>query len=330
MNINDVAKAAGVSKTTVSRVLLGGEKVKPDTREKVLDAIRKLNYTPNTSAQMLAKKSSRVFGVIGTQPFSDPFYAHVHEQIAMDCERRNYRMLYVTCGKQTGCGCEKEIALLYGKVDGYIITGCDYITKENVEQLTGMHMPVALFKSGFVQEGALTVDIDNVKSGSSAARYLIEKGYRKIGYLHGDDAESVFLEGQERYKGFTQEMKENGLLLACEFYGRRNYQISLDLAESIAVSGIDALFCETDLMAYGVASGLLSLGVKIPEQIAVLGFDDIRFRNFRTQIQLSTISQPIEKMTAYAVNALADQIELGVPCQTMRIFDTSIVEGLTT
>lgn len=330
LNINDVAREAGVSKTTVSRVLLGSDKVKPDTREKVQEVIRRLNYTPNTSAQMLAKKRNRVLGVIGTLPISDPFYAYMHERIAQECEQRGYGTLYVTCGERPGNGCEKAIALLYGKVDGYIVTGWDHITEENIEQITGMGMPVALFKTGYIREGAFTVDIDNVKSGRTAARYLFEKGYRRIGYVHGGDERSIFLEGQERYRGFRNEMDRLGVPVVAEFNGGRNYQIAMGLADQIARSGIDALFCETDIMAYGVLAGLLEGGVKVPEQIAVLGFDDIKFRNFETQIHLSTVSQPLEQIAACMVSALVDRIEYGTPYSTIRMFETKIVEGRTT
>lgn len=329
MNINDVAREAGVSKTTVSRVLLGGNKVKPDTKEKVLETIRRLNYRPNTSAQMLAKKHNRVLGVISTLPISDPFYAYMHDQIAQECEKRNYGTLYVTRGKNEN-GCENEIALLYGKVDGYIITGNHHITSENIELITGMNMPVALFKTGFVKEGAITVDIDNVKSGELAAKYFFEKGYRKIGYLHGGTEDSVFSEGRERYKGFMQEMDRLGIPLMAQFYGGESYRVAGTLAGQIYDSGIDALFCETDIMAYGVISALLENNIKVPEQIAVLGFDDIKFRNFETMIHLSTVSQPVDKMAVRMVGALIDRIENGIDYEKIRLFETKIVEGRTT
>lgn len=329
MNINDVAREAGVSKTTVSRVLLGGNKVKPDTKEKVLETIRRLNYRPNTSAQMLAKKRNRVLGVISTLPISDPFYAYMHDQIAQECEKRNYSTLYVTCGKN-GNGCENEIALLYGKVDGYIITGNSHITSENIDLITGMNMPVALFKTGYVKEGAITVDIDNVRSGEIAAQYFYEKGYRKIGYLHGGTEDSVFSEGRERYKGFMQEMDKLGLALMAEFYGGESYRVAGALAGQIYDSGIDALFCETDIMAYGVISALLENNIKVPEQIAVLGFDDIKFRNFETMIHLSTVSQPVDKMAVCMVGALIDRIENGIDYEKIKLFETKIVEGRTT
>ena len=95
MNINDVAREAKVSKTTVSRVLLGSDKVKAETREKVLEVIKQLNYTPNTSAQMLAKKSNKVIGVINALPISDPFFAYMNDRIANECERYGYGTLYV-------------------------------------------------------------------------------------------------------------------------------------------------------------------------------------------------------------------------------------------
>lgn len=318
-----------MSKTTVSRVLMGGDKVKPDTRERVLEVIRKLNYTPNTSAQMLAKKSNKVLGVITTLPISDPFYAYMNERIAVECEKYNYGTIFVVCRNSSGKSCEREIAMLYGKVDGYILVGNEHVSRENIDQLTGNGMPVALFKTGFSRDGALMVDIDNVKSGAMAAKYLYRKGYRRIGYLHGDN-KSEFQEGEERFSGFKQEMERLSMDIAAEFYGDRNYRTASGLVEKIINSGVDAMFCETDIMAYAVVSALLNRNVKVPQEIAVLGFDDIKFRNFETHVHLSTVAQPIDRMAACIVAALVNRIEKEVPYGRVQLFETKIVEGRTT
>lgn len=329
LNINDVAREAGVSKTTVSRVLMGGDKVKPATKERVLEVIRRLNYTPNTSAQMLAKKSNRVLGVISTFPISDPFYAHVNDRIAVECEKHNYGTIFVVCRDSSGKSCEREIAMLYGKVDGYILVGNEHISEGNIDQLVENNMPVALVKTGFARNGALMVDIDNVKSGAMAANYLYRKGYRRVGYLHGD-RNCGFQEGDERFLGFKQEMQRLSMKLAAEFYSDRNYRTTSRITEKIVNSGIDALFCETDVMAYAVVSELLDRNVRVPQDIAVLGFDDIKFRNFENYIRLSTVAQPIDRMAACVVAALVNRIENEVPYGDVQLFETKIVEGRTT
>jgi DNA-binding LacI/PurR family transcriptional regulator len=335
LNINDVAREAKVSKTTVSRVLLGSDKVKTETREKVLEVIRKLNYTPNTSAQMLAKKSNKVIGVINTLPISDPFFAYMNDRIAYECEKYGYGTLYVVCGSKSLEGCDREIGLLYGKVDAYILTGNNRqgVRQENVAKLVSIGMPVALFKTGITQDGAITVDIDNRKSGELGADFLYQKGYRRIGYLHGDGAENGirdFKEGQERYLGFQQKLQTYGLPLEREFYGNRSYKTAGSLADKILDAGIDALFCDTDMMAYGIISAFMEKGVKVPDRIAVLGFDDVKFTNYEPLIRLSTVAQPIDRMAACIVGALVNRIENQVPYGKVQLFDAKIVEGRTT
>ena len=327
MNINDVAREAGVSKTTVSRVLLNSDKVKAETKEKVLEVIKRLNYTPNTSAQILAGKSNKTIGVICGLPISDPFYGYMNDLIADECEKYNYGTIYVVC-RDNNSGCDKEIAMLYGKVDAYVLLGMDNIKFANIEKLTKIGMPVALFKTEMIKEGAVTVDIDNLKSGELAMRCLYEKGYRKIGYMRGDN-KGDFREGNERYKGFMQEMKRLGLTLEKEFCGYRSYKTAYNLADDVIKAGIDALFCDTDIMAYGVVSALMEKKVKIPEQVAVLGFDDIKFHNFETQIHLSTVAQPMEQMAAYIVGVLVNRIENEIPYEKIKLFDTKIVGGMT-
>ena len=335
MNINDVAREAKVSKTTVSRVLLGSDKVKAETREKVLEVIKQLNYTPNTSAQMLAKKSNKVIGVINALPISDPFFAYMNDRIANECERYGYGTLYVVCGDNTPRGCDREIGLLYGKVDAYILTGNSKtgVLQENVEKLVNIGMPVALFKTGIVQDGAITVDIDNRKSGELGADFLYKKGYLRIGYLHGDgmgNGKGDFHEGQERYLGFKQKLEKYHLPLEQDFFGNRSYKIASGLADKILESGIEALFCDTDMMAYGIISAFLEKGVKIPDGIAVLGFDDVKFTNYEPFIRLSTVAQPIDKMAACMVGALVNRIENQVPYGKEQLFEAKIVEGRTT
>ena len=307
---------------------MNSNKVKSETRDKVLKAIKKLNYVPNTSAQMLAKKSNKVIGVISSLPISDPFYSYMDDCIGDECQKYGYGILYVVCHENEN-GCDKEISMLYGKVDAFVLLGEGKILPENVKKLVEMRMPVALFKSGIIMDGAISVDIDNRKSGELAANYLYRKGFRKIGYLHGD-AKGEFSEGRERYDGFVKATSKLGLRLKKEFVGDRNYKVSYNLAERILESGLDALFCETDIMAYGICAALADKGIKIPDRLAILGFDDIKFRNFETTIHLSTVSQPIRRMAACIVGALVNRIENEVPYGKEQLFETKIVEGETT
>ncbi|HJC57056.1 MAG TPA: LacI family transcriptional regulator [Candidatus Eisenbergiella intestinipullorum] len=328
MNIIDVAKAAGVSKTTVSRVLTNSKLVKPETREKVLATIEKMGFIPNTSAQKLAGNRNYVIGIINSESINDPFYGYVEDQIAQACRKRGYGVIY-TVTQNEKSGCEKEISMLYGKVDAFIILGNQGILKKDVEKVVRMQMPIALFKTDIEKEGAMSVDVDNEHGGYMAARYLLGKGYQKIGYMHGSRTRD-FREGNQREAGFVKAMKEAGTEIAAHFYGTRGYSVAYYSTEEVISSGIDALFCETDMMAYGILQGMKEKEISIPDTIAVLGFDNAKFTNYETQIKLSTIGQPLEKMAAYMVEGLIDMLEYGQKYQRLTLFETDLIEGETT
>ncbi|MCI2048492.1 MAG: LacI family transcriptional regulator [Lachnospiraceae bacterium] len=327
MNISDVAKYAGVSKTTVSRVLMNSGLVKVETRDKVLKAIREMNYVPNTSAQMLAKKHNKIIGVICGYDVSDPFFGAMNNYIFDACRKCGYLALFASSNGESD-GCDDEIAMLYGKVDGYILCGQKNNLPKNVEKIIDMKMPVALFKIKYVKKGAISVDIDNRKGGELAAEYLYGKGYRKIGYM--GSVQSGFQESCERHDGFAEALSQHGLKIKMYFEAKRDNRTAYKFADKVIKSGVDAVFCDTDMMAYGLVYALQKKGISIPKDIAVLGFDDVHFLNFEPAVLLSTVSQPMQKMASCIVKAIIGKIEDDIPYGESQVFDCRIVERETT
>ena len=263
MNIIDVAREAGVSKSTVSRVLANSELVKPDTKEKVLNAIERLGFVPNTSAQQLAGKKNGVVGVITSETISDPFYGYFNDRLMKGFQKYGYDVIYAVA-QNTKAGCDREISMLYGKVDAYVVVGSCALQK-NVEKIVQMNMPVALFQTRVTLDGAMALQVDNEQGGYLAASELLSRGYQRIGYLHGSP-DGSFWEGEERFSGFKKCMETAGCTIEKEFFGNRDYGNAYRLTKQIVESGIDALFCETDLMAYGVLQGLYEAKVAVPDR----------------------------------------------------------------
>ncbi|MDO4283763.1 MAG: LacI family DNA-binding transcriptional regulator [Eubacteriales bacterium] len=327
MNIIDVAREAGVSKTTVSRVLTNSKLVKPETKEKVLETIERLGFVPNTSAQKLAGNRNYVIGVINGVSINDPFYGYMDDRIAQECQKYGYGVIF-TVVPEDAAGCDKEISMLYGKVDAYIILGDNQVLEKDAEKAVRMKVPIALFKTNIVKKGALSVDVDNEQGGYMAAQYLLSKGYKRIGYMHGSKS-GDFREGNERCTGFLRGMQEVNQEIAANFYGTRAYSEAYQMTDEVIRSEIDALFCETDLMAYAVMQGLNEKRIPVPEKIAVLGFDNTKFTNYEVQTRLSTIGQPLEEMAAYIVESLINKIEKDLPYEKSRFFQTRIIVGET-
>lgn len=328
MNIFDVAKQAGVSKTTVSRVLTGGNNVRPATRQKVMDAMAVLGYMPNTAARSLAGGKNKVIGIINGIRINDPFYGYIDDLIADECRRRGYGVVYTVVPSNV-LSCHKEISILYGRVDGIIFTGnssCAF--SEDIQKLIDRQdVPVAMVKTDMTIPGALAVDIENEYGGCQAAEYLVMQGYQKIGYMRGG-----FHEGEARERGFVSFLKQKGTKVYSYYFGDRSFTTAYRLAKDIMIRDAtpDAIFCETDLMAYGLIQGLHDCGYSVPEDIAVLGFDNVKFTNYESSINLTTISQPLEKMVQYTTNALIDKIEGRRDYETGNVvFKTVIKKGKT-
>lgn len=328
LNIIDVAKLAGVSKTTVSRVITGGESVRPETREKVMNAMTALGYMPNTAARSLAGGKSCVIGIINGIRINDPFYGYIDDLIADMCRKRGYGVVY-TVVPQDVTSCNKEISILYGRVDGIVFTGnTSCVFAEDIQKLVDRQvLPVAMVKTDMEIPGALAVDVKNEFGGRQAAEYLLNNGYQKIAYMRGG-----FHEGEVRERGFSSFLEERGRKIYRHYFGNRNFETAYKSAAEIMNQPAppDAVFCETDLMAYGLIQGLQALGYSIPKDVAVLGFDNVKFTNYVSSINLTTISQPLETMVEYAVTALIDRIETKKDYETGSVmFETVLKKGDT-
>ncbi|EET61199.1 transcriptional regulator, LacI family [Marvinbryantia formatexigens DSM 14469] len=326
-NIDDVAKKAGVSKSTVSRVLLGGNKVKPSTKERVLKVIEEMNYSPNTAARTLAAGKSHNIGVISSYTLNDPFYSAAGEEIYHVCGEMGYSTLFVI--NRTDKNEHKDpIALLHGKVDGFLFMGDNSVTKEQLEKLTKMELPTAVFKTGEWIPGIIQADTDNIDGACRGTEYLIRLGHRRIAILTGKEN---YYESIDRMKGYQKALEENHIRFESElvFPGQFSYDKARNLAKEIIASRATAVFCFNDVMAHGFIQGAGECGYRVPEDISVLGYDNIMFSNYDSYVHLSTVKQPIKEMSAYLVRALIAQIEDGQP-PVQKIFPTKISEKETT
>lgn len=326
MNIIDIAREAGVSKTTVSRVLAGSEKVKPETKAKVMAVVNKYSFIPNTSAQKLAGKRNYVIGIISAESINDPFYGYFDDCVAQECSQRGYGVLFTVAPKKGGCS--KEISMLYGKVDAYVFVGWNNMQAEEISNVVNRKIPVAMFKTSLTVDQALSVDVDNIQGGYSAAAYLLGQGYKKIGYVHGD-VNHDFREGELRFEGFARAMKDYGVEIQNHFYGHRNFQEAYKLAREVMKYGLDSVFCETDVMAYGLLQGLREMNVSVPKDIAIIGYDNTQFTNYASEIRLTTVGQPLDEMGKFIIDSLVDKLDKGKTYPNMKLFATHFVKGDT-
>ncbi len=322
-SIRDVAKIAGVSPATVSRVMNGTANVTEDKRRKVEEAIAKTGFCPNELARALYKKSSRIIGVI-VPDIENPFFSELAKAVEDEAYQKGYRMLLCSSGNKQ----EKEIQniqmLVQMKADGIIImTNC----AGTGQVLKTCPVPVILVDRTVegVNENAL-VESDHYKGGYLAAEHLVECGCKNIVCLREP---SGYSSGHRRYKAYQDVCQKYGLeeqYINCTYdyeAGRTAAQEALEKYPKL-----DGIIAGNDMAAMAVYKQLKKMGKKIPEEIQLIGFDDVNFGRVFTP-ELTTIHQPIQKMGTVAAQIVECCVE-GKDYEKRNIFDVRLVERETT
>lgn len=308
VTINDIAREAGVSKATVSRVLNNPEKVAEDTRRRVLAIIQRKNYRPNPLARGLNTRRTGVIGVL-VSDITNPFYAVMVRSIEEVCRAHQYHIFLCNTGGRVE---EEELylrSLLEKRVDG-IILGATQVDSPIVDILKDVDIPI-IFVSRLPKERERYdyVMVDNVLGGYMATKYLISLGHTKIAYFAGRWTTSSNL---DRFEGYKKALEEAGIEVQEEYVYQGDFTMDGGYREGIrmlstALNRPTAVFCANDAMAIGLLEACHEQGVRVPEELSIIGFDDIPLSSFRF-IQLTTISQSIAEVGALSGKILLDKI----------------------
>lgn len=310
ITIADVAKEAGVSVATVSRVLNKNGPVSPTALEKVNIAITKLNYQPNVWGRRLRKKESRML-LIFVPTISNPFYASIVSGIEDEARSRKYEtMLCITNGDKNR---QREFfeLLFDGQADG-AITLC---TDKNDRGIRSVAEKVPIVQCcEFCDDTDIAhVSIDNFAAAEQVVRYLHSLGHRKIGFI---GSVNQFISSEERQKGFEAGMKRAGLPIRKEYmaFADRDYSFGSGIAAAREILQREdrptALFCISDVLAMGAIRAAGSLGLTDCSSLSVVGFDDVEYATMLNPM-LTTVSQPRYSMGKLSAEMLIRQIETG-------------------
>jgi LacI family transcriptional regulator len=309
VTIYDVAKKAGVSIATVSRVLNNSNFVSEKTRERVKRAMEELNYTPNAIASALTKKSTLTLGLL-IPDISNPFFA----QLARGVEDASVDFGFNTIICNTDYRFEKEteyIRLLRQKrIDGFIISTA-YFNDENVINLVKSNIPLVLLGRDIEQEDVL-VDVvvsDNVKGGYIATKHLIELGHEKIACLLGPPQVKVNV---DREKGYLKAVEEANLKVNSELIAFGEFKVEFGFSKAIEMLSKEdrptAFFAANDLTAIGVIKAARYMGFEVPEDISVIGYDNTILAEM-IDPPLTTVNQQMRKMGYVATELLIKKIK---------------------
>lgn len=299
--MREVAKLAGVSVATVSRVLNQNGYVNQETEKRVREAIQQLNYKPNEVARSLYKKSSRTIGLI-VPDISNPFFPELVR--AVEDVMNIYDYTVILCNSDEKGEKEKEyIEILKQRyVDGLILT-TNQLTSE---ELSDINVPVVVLDRP-LDHTFPSVVANNYEGARMATRHLYEQGCRKIAHIQGP---LHVVNAVERFQGYQDEMKELGLWdSSLVFTG--NYQLKEAkevTLQALMTKKIDGIFAGNDVMAAGALKAAQQVGMQVPNDIAIIGYDNIPLAEMTTP-ELTTISQPIYDMGAIAARLLVKKIE---------------------
>lgn len=303
VTIYDVAREAGVSMATVSRVVNGNPNVKPTTRKRVVEAIDQLGYRPNAVARGLASKRTTTVGVI-IPDISSIFFSELARGIEDIATMYKYNIILSNSDQNK----EKEIHLintmLEKQVDGIVFMGGE-ITKEHEETFKKSPVPVVLSATIDDNKEFPSVNIDYRQAAYDAVEAFINKGHKRIGMLTGTLEDPI--NGYQKYSGYKQALQEADIELdeALIVIGDYSYNSGLNaMKEFLQLENRpSALFASTDEMALGLIHGAQDAGYKIPEDFEIIGFDNTRLATM-VRPALTTVVQPMYDIGAVSMRLL--------------------------
>src|SRR4051812_2212392 len=292
VTMRDVAQQAGVSVGTVSNVLNSPEVVRERTRERVLEAIREIGFIPNSAARQLRRGHSGVIGLVVLDS-GNPFFAEMARGIE-DAATEAGHLLIVSNSNGSEERQEQHLRLLEEqRVAGVLITPARDRVLDQVREMRGRGTPVVLLDYASTRRGECSVSVDNVSGGRQAAAHLVSLGHKKIGLVNGPRS---LRQCVERREGFVSGLADAGIEL----------QQANDIETEVMTIGagaeatehilknrrrITALFCANDLLAVGAERTLMLQGLGVPDDVAIVGYDDVQFAEM-SHVPLTSIRQP--------------------------------------
>ncbi|WP_329260524.1 LacI family transcriptional regulator [Actinoallomurus sp. NBC_01490] len=310
--LDQVARLAGVSKATASRAVNGGARVSPQAQAAVDDAVRRLGFIPNAAARSLATRRTGSIGLIVPESderiFADPFFARMLHVVTRSVKAHDLQLVLLLT--QPGKEEQRLMRYLRGRfVDGVVVAS-HHRGDRLAKSLADLGLPTVFIGSPWTSTDRVSiVESDGIGAGRQAARLLIDRGCRAIGTIAGP---ADMHAGHDRLEGWRQELSEAGLGVDAvvhgdftEVGGARACGVLLD-----EFPGLDGIFAASDLMAAGAIRELAARGRRVPEDVALVGYDDLGTAE-RTDPPLTTFRNPIGAMATEAIRLLAQWIDEG-------------------
>jgi LacI family repressor for deo operon, udp, cdd, tsx, nupC, and nupG len=327
-NIHSVAKRAGVSTATVSRALTRPHVVAPDTRRRVLTAVAALDYAPNSAARHLRTLRSRTLLVM-LPDISKPFYAPVLQGIEDAAHREGYAVLLGDTRDDEAREERYSLMLRRKEADGLVVLGhrLPKVTQAMMRAGSPERPAVVNCCAGYVGIGVPSVHIDNLRASTDAMNHLYALGHRRIGLISGIPDSPVT---RERVRGARVSATAHGasedlLITEGDFSAECGAQGAAQLLGDSRPP--TALFCFNDEMALGAMDAARQRGLRVPEDLSVVGFDDIPLARYMST-PLTTIAQPMREIGEHSVRLLLDMLD-GRPAASLTLPHQLMIRNTT-
>lgn len=305
--IKDVAKLAGVSTTTVSHVINKTRFVAEDTTKAVWDAIQALHYSPSAVARSLKVNTTKSIGMIITTSEA-PFFAEIVLAVEEYCYRQGYSLFL--CNTQNNPEkIQNHLDMLIKKrVDGVLVMCTEY-TENSLTLFNGTNIPMVIMDWGRHDEKSDRILDNSFEGGYLATKHLIDNGHKEIGVIAGNLEKTT---ARDRFNGFLEAMKEANLPVRQEWITEGDFEPedgyecmnNLFRLEKLPT----AIFCFNDVMALGAISAITERGLSVPNDISIIGYDNIHNSRFYAP-PLTTIHQSKSRLGTQALNLLLERIQ---------------------
>ena len=326
LTIEDIAKKAGVSIKTVSRVFNNAPNVRQQKRDIVLGVARDLGYQPNISARQLASKRSFVISHFHDNPNTD-YVSEIYEGMRRGCSEEGYYAVAEKLNPQKGSYRQSLLDyLLRFEVDGLILSPPVSDDQAVIREIEKREIPYALISPGKKKKRAINVYIDEKGAGRSITDYLINRGHENLAFLSGLNSHAASRQREAGYWEAIEEAqipKKNAVRLSGDFSmgsGFRAFDMLVKKAQKTT-----GIFAANDEMAIGLIVAALGKGKKVPEDLSVVGFDDSPFARAMWP-SITSLAQPVDEMAHLSTKKLIGWIHSNILEQSRFEFSTKIIE----
>lgn len=322
-NIHDVAKEAGVSISTVSRVIQGASNVLPETRARIEEAIQKLDYHPNRLAQQFRTQQTKNILVIVPE-IGNPFFAEILNGIEHVANKNDYSVWLINSHAERAIE-NKSYGMLSQKMVDGIITFSIGIPKDELKQLA-MQYPIVIGIRYIAENSIANVTIDNIKATKDITSYMLNLGHKKICYLAGPSNVPIY---EDRVIGYKEALAERqipvepDLIVNCHSSAQGAYNAISSLLHDDQCR-FSAIVASGESMAIGAIRALSDHGIRVPEDVAVSGFDDIEWATMFSP-SLTTVRQPKYQIGVRTAEKLLDLISGKTQVATRDVLNYELV-----